>query len=67
MTKGSLQDCFGRLKPKLRYPLDWKANKIEQFVAEADAHIRWYNEKRIKISLKSLSQVDYRKSLGLNL
>tara|TARA_R110002020_G_scaffold47665_1_gene135619 strand:+ start:46 stop:192 length:147 start_codon:yes stop_codon:yes gene_type:complete len=31
---------------------------IEQFVAEVEAHIRWYNEKRIKISLGSLSPVE---------
>ena len=28
------------------------------FVAEVEAHIRWYNEKRIKISLGSLSPVE---------
>ncbi len=38
---------------------------IEQFVGEVDAYIRWYNEKRINISLGSLSPVEYRKSLGL--
>ncbi|MFZ6659047.1 IS3 family transposase, partial [Undibacterium sp. TJN19] len=27
--------------------------------------IRWYNEKRIKISLGSLSPMEYRESLGL--
>ncbi|MFN7092359.1 MAG: IS3 family transposase, partial [Allorhizobium sp.] len=26
----------------------------------------WYNERRIKISLGSLSPVEYRKSLGIN-
>ncbi|WP_426131439.1 transposase, partial [Pararhizobium sp. PWRC1-1] len=71
--KGCSQDnaaCegfFGRLKTELFYPRDWKAITIEQFVAEVDAYIRWYNEKRIKISLGSLSPVEYRKSLGLNL
>jgi putative transposase len=70
--KGGSQDnaaCkgfFGRLKMELFYPGDWKAITIEQFVAEVDAYIRWYNEKRIKISLGSLSRVEYRKSLGLN-
>lgn len=48
-------------------PRDWKAVTIEQFVAEVDAYIRWYNEKRIKISLGSLSPIEYRQSLGLNL
>lgn len=43
---------------ELFYPRDWKAITIEQFVAEVDAYIRWYNEKRIKISLGSLSPVE---------
>ena len=30
-----------------------------------EAYIRWYNEKRIKISLGSLSPLEYRESLGL--
>ena len=69
--KGCTQDnaaCegfFGRLKTELFYPRDWKAITIEQFVAEVDAYIRWYNERRIKISLGSLSPLEYRKSLGL--
>lgn len=69
--KGCSQDnaaCegfFGRLKTELFYPRDWKAATIEQFVKEVDAYIRWYNEKRIKISLGSLSPIEYRKSLGL--
>lgn len=44
----------------------WKAATIEQFVKEADAYIHCYNEKRIKISLGSLSPIDYRKSLGFS-
>ena len=69
--KGCSQDnaaCegfFGRLKNELFYPREWKAMTIEQFVGEVDAYICWYNEKRIKISLGSLSPVEYRKSLGL--
>ncbi|HEY4072505.1 MAG TPA: IS3 family transposase, partial [Herbaspirillum sp.] len=30
-----------------------------------DSYIRWYNEKRIKISLGSLSPREYRESLGI--
>jgi len=30
-----------------------------------DSYIRWYNDKRIKISLGSLSPIEYRESLGL--
>ncbi|MNV55514.1 hypothetical protein D3C71_1477480 [compost metagenome] len=44
----------------------WKAITTDQFVREVDAYIRWYNEKRIKISLGSLSPIEYRRSLGLD-
>jgi len=42
---------FGRLKNELFYPRDWKGTTIEQFIEMVDSYIRWYNEKRIKISL----------------
>ena len=56
---------FGRLKTELFYPRQWQATTIEQFIQELDSYIRWYNEKRIKISLGSLSPLEYRKSLGI--
>ena len=56
---------FGRLKTELFYLRDWKATTVEQFIQEVNSYIRWYNEKRIKISLGSLSPVEYRESLGL--
>ncbi len=56
---------FGRLKTELFYPRDWQATTIEQFIQVIDSYIRWYNEKRIKISLGSLSPLEYRESLGL--
>ena len=46
---------FGRLKKELLYPRNWQATTIGQFIQVVDAYIRWYNEKRIKISLDSLS------------
>jgi transposase InsO family protein len=56
---------FVRLKNKLFYPRDWKSVTIEQFIEGVDSYIRWYNEKRIKLSLGSLSPIEYRVSLGL--
>jgi transposase InsO family protein/transposase-like protein len=56
---------FGRLKTELFYPRNWQATTIDQFIKQVDAYIRWYNEKRIKISLGSLSPIEYRESLGL--
>jgi putative transposase len=56
---------FGRLKTELFYPRNWQATTIEQFIQVVDSYIRWYNEKRIKISLGSLSPLEYRESLGI--
>jgi len=46
---------FGRLKTEMFYPRDWRSTTIAQFIEELDAYIRWYNEKRIKLSLGYLS------------
>ncbi len=70
--KGCSQDnaaCegfFGRLKKELFYPRDWQTITITQFIREVDAYIRWYNEKRIKLSLGARSPIVYRRSLGFN-
>ena len=56
---------FGRLKTELFYPRNWQSTSDEQFTQALDSYIRWYNEKRVKISLGSLSPVEYRKNLGL--
>jgi len=56
---------FGRLKTELFYPRKWPAATIEQFIQVLDSYIRWYNEQRIKISLGSLSPLEYRESLGI--
>ncbi|WP_350029317.1 IS3 family transposase [Caballeronia sp. GACF4] len=39
----------------------------DQFIEAVDSYIRWYNEKRIKISLDALSPIEYRASLGLTI
>ncbi len=56
---------FGRLKNELFYARDWMNTTIDEFSAELDAYIRWYNEARIKISLSSRSPMEHRKSLGI--
>jgi len=56
---------FGRLKTELFYPRSWQDTTVEQFIQIVDTYIHWYNEKRIKISLGSLSPLEYRENLGL--
>ena len=53
---------FGRLKTELSYSQKWQDITIVQFIQVVDSYIRWYNEKRIKISLGSLSPLEYRVS-----
>jgi len=56
---------FGRLKNEMFYARDWLKTTIEEFTAELDAYIRWYNETRIKISPGSLIPVEHSNSLGI--
>ncbi|MCS4296247.1 transposase InsO family protein [Comamonas sp. BIGb0152] len=56
---------FGRLKTELFYPQVWQATTVEEFIEAVDSYIHWYNEKRIKVTLGSLSPIEYRVSRGL--
>ena len=56
---------FGRLKTELFYPRNWLDVTIEQFIQIVDSYIHWYIEKRIKISLGSLSPMEYRQRLEI--
>ncbi len=55
---------FGRLKTEMFYNRSWQGVTMEQFIELVDEYIRWYNEKRIKLSLGGLSPVQYRARLG---
>lgn len=56
---------FGRLKNEMFYGYSWTNVSIEQFTEELNNYIKWYAEKRIKLSLGGMSPLDYRRSLGL--
>lgn len=56
---------FGRLKNEMFYGYSWTGVTIDQFIEELDKYIKWYAEKRIKLSLGGMSPLDYRRSLGL--
>ena len=47
------------------YGKSWIGVTIDTFIDELDAYVRWYNEKRIKLSLGGMSPLEYRRSLGL--
>lgn len=56
---------FGRLKNEMFYGYSWDGVTINQFIEQLDKYIKWYAEKRIKLSLEGMSPIDYRRSLGL--
>lgn len=56
---------FGRLKTELIYPRNWRDVTLEDFMERIDGYIRWYNERRIKLSLGGRSPIEYRQALGL--
>ena len=56
---------FGRLKNEMFYCWSWQGVSIDEFINELDNYLRWYNEKRIKMSLGAMSPVAYRRSIGL--
>jgi putative transposase len=56
---------FSRLKNEMFYGRSWTGVSIDQFIKELDEYLRWYAEKRIKLSLGGMSPLDYRRSLGL--
>lgn len=56
---------FGRLKNEMFYCRSWEGISIDDFIKDVDCYIRWYNEKRIKMSLGAMSPLQYRRSLGL--
>ena len=55
----------GRLKTEMYYNRSWQGVTMEQFIELVNEYIRWYNEKRIKLSLGGLSPVEYRARLRL--
>ena len=59
------EGLFGRLKNEFFYYRDWNGVTLDEFMAELDAYLRYYNEERTKESLGWLSPAQYRASLGL--
>ena len=56
---------FGRLKNEMFHGHSWADVTIKSFIEKLDEYIRWYGEKRVKLSLGGMSPLNYRKSLGL--
>ena len=55
---------FGRLKNEMNCEHHWNRKSRTQLIQEVDDYIRWYNKKRIKLSLGEKSPSAYRACLG---
>ncbi|APL63867.1 integrase (plasmid) [Escherichia coli] len=56
---------FGRLKTEMYYGRKWSGITPEKFMQQVDTYIRWYNERRIKLSPGAVSPKMYRQQCGL--
>jgi len=59
------EGVFGRIKNEMFYYRSWVGISIDDFINILDRYLKWYNEKRIKMSLGAMSPLEYRNSLGL--
>lgn len=56
---------FGHLKNEMFYNRNWDNCSLAELTQEIDSYIRWYREKRIKLTLGGISPLQYRKELGI--
>lgn len=59
LDNAAMESFFGILKSEFFYNHEFSS--IEKFKCEISNYIHWYNNKRIKMKLKGLSPVEYRK------
>lgn len=55
---------FGRIKNEMFYGRSWQGVTIPEFIEILDTYLRWYNERRIKMSLGAMSPAEYRENLN---
>lgn len=48
-----------RLKNEMFYGCSWADATVDQFIKQLNIYIKWYAEKRIKLSLGGMSPLDY--------
>lgn len=60
-----IEGFFGTMKNEMFYGRDWERVGLEELGKRIDDYIGWYNTKRIRRSLGSMSPLAYRQSLAL--
>jgi transposase InsO family protein len=60
-----MEGFFGTMKNEMFYGRDWEGVSLEELGKRIDDYIEWYNTKRIRRSLGSMSPLAYRQNLVL--
>lgn len=60
-----MEGLFGTMKNEMFYGRDWEGVSLEELGKRIDDYIEWYNTKRIRRLLGSMSPLAYRQSLAL--
>lgn len=60
-----MEGFFGTMKNEMFYGRDWEGVSLEELGKRIDDYIEWYNTKRIRRTLGSMSPLAYRQSLAL--
>ena len=58
---------FGTIKQEMFYSRNWTKITVNQFIDYLDQYLVWYSKDRIKCSLKGMSPINYRRSLGFQI
>ena len=56
---------FGRLKNEMFYCRTWVNVSSSEFIKILDEYLKWYCEKRVKLSMGGMSPVEFRESRGI--
>ncbi len=59
------EGLLGRLNVEMYFAECWEKRALAELHEAVDVYLHWYNEDRIKISLGSLSPLQYRRQFGL--
>ena len=60
-----MEGFFGTMKNEMFCGRDWEGVSLEELGKRTDDYIEWYNTKRIRRSLGSMSPLAYRQGLAL--
>lgn len=55
---------FGRMKNEMFYYRSWQGVSIHALIEEVNRYMIWYRKSRIKLSLRAMSPIEFRQSLG---